>query len=451
MIDQFVAQLQSPDPNQRRQAIIALGKSRNPAALQHLAQIFRNDPEPNLRELARRAGVHIRQAMDGGAPPEPAPAASPVYIPSAPADSADSEVDEPDFYALLGRISEPSAPAPAAKPEPLPVVPAAAAPVAAAASTPAPERGRVYETSRQNVQRAREYVEQALSMNIKGDNAKAMKMLAQALHFNPNVINDGYFMSIAASVTGLEGDGAVQMILDSNQRRGFVQQAEQKKKQERIEKHLSEAKQVTWASTWFEIILFTLITAIGPVLLVLVTVESARAYLNTLPVEILETPDMQPVLATLDSYTFGSLIAVGLVSAIVGVLGLLVQTVFIHYGATLILGGHGTLRYLLELLLGFYNKWLPVIFFLSYIAVAVTFISAFSPVTLCLVLPLVLLSLYVSGKTSGKIGEAYDFGTTKGCLAYFISILIITVIFAVISLIVGRAFVVAVQNLLPSL
>jgi hypothetical protein len=59
--------------------------------------------------------------------------------------------------------------------------------------------------------------------------------------------------------------------------------------------------------------------------------------------------------------------------------------------------------------------------------------------------------MYVSGKTSGKIGEAYDFGTTKGCLAYFISILIISVIFVVLGLITAQAAGLTLQNLIPSL
>lgn len=435
MFDQFVAQLQSPDPSQRRKAIIALGTSKDPTALQHLAVIFRTDPEPSLRELARRAGVHIRRAMDLQAEAGQSAAAPPVV-------SSGDDVDEPDIDNLLGMIAASPAEAPA--PE-TPSERRSAPPEAASV----PVRGRTYETSRNDVERAKGYVDQALSMNLKGENAKAMKAMAQALQINPNLINDAYSMSIAASITGLEGDGAVQMILDSSQRKGFEQQALEQKKQRRIETHLSKAEHVTWASTWFEIIIFTIITAVGPVLQSLVTVESARAYVNTLVPELVETPEMQAALASLDQYNAGSLLIVGVVSALAGVIGLLIQTVIIHFGAIHLLGGHGTLRYLLELLLGFYNKWLPIIFFLSYITVAVGFISGFSPIVLCLALPLVLLSLYVSGKTSGKIGEAYDFGTAKGCLAYFIGILVIAVILAAVSIVAWQVLGVSLQNLIP--
>jgi asparagine N-glycosylation enzyme membrane subunit Stt3 len=88
---------------------------------------------------------------------------------------------------------------------------------------------------------------------------------------------------------------------------------------------------------------------------------------------------------------------------------------------------------------------------MSYIAVAVAFVSEFSPVLFCIVVPLILLTLYVSGKTSSKIGEAYDFGTLKGCLAHFIIILVIAVAAGVILLIVGQAFGTMLQSVIPRL
>lgn len=448
MIDQLVQQLQSTDPDQRRQAIIALGKSKDPAALQHLAQIFRTDPEPDLRDLAKRAGQHIRQAMmsaDAAPPPAAPDVAPPPDAPNAPHPSVIHLIGEPEV--------EPVAAAPAERyaheipplfddePEP---------PVRESSYAP-PTRGRDYEVTRENRERAKHYVEEALSMNLRGDNAKAMKMLAQALIFNPNMVDDGYYMSIAATITGQEGDSALQMILDSNQRESFVRTQEQRKKQERIDKHLSEARKSTWTSSGFEIILFTLIITIGPVLQVLVTVESARAFFNTLPPDITTSAQGQAYLASLRDFNLGTLLITAITSGISGVLGLLIQAVLIHFAATLLLGGHGTLRYMLELLLGYYNKWLPIIFFMSYIAVAVAFVSEFSPVLFCIVLPLILLTLYVSGKTSSKIGEAYDFGTLKGCLAHFIIILVIAVAAGVILLIVGQAFGTMLQSLIPRL
>lgn len=450
MIDQLVRQLQDPDPERRRQAIMALGKNRSPAALPHLAKIYREDPEPSLRELARRAGMHIRQGMEGGGAKAPASQAPPQPTNSVFIDEDDEppldtvmvhseDDDEPDLDALIGskakskptplsRKLQKETPAPAPKPEPEPV------PVATPAPS-APVRGQNYEVSREQVKRSKELLESALSLNMRSDNAGAMKVLAGALEVNPNLVNDGYFMSVAGSVTGLEGDGAVQMILDSNQRKGFVKLAQEKKKQERIDKHLTEAKSVTWTSTMFELVLFAIITGVGPVLERLVAGETARNFLINM------TPGMPrsmiQSITSLTVYDAGSLITTGLISSISGVVGLLLQAVIIHFIATKMLRGNGTLRFLLETLLSFYNKWLPIIFFVSFIAVAFAFISEFSPMALCVVLPLVLLTLYVAGKTSGKIGEAYDFSAGMGCFAYVVSSIIIALLSVGITLLIG--------------
>jgi hypothetical protein len=439
MIDELVQQLQSADPEQRRQAIIALGKSRDPTALQHLAQVYRTDPEPGLRDLAQRAGRHLRDAMNAAnlTPPPAAPVTprrSVIHLIGEPE-------DEPSVAAVTGGYSYDPPPLADELPE---------GPVRKSSYTP-PIQGRDYEVSRENRERAKDYVEEALSMNMRGDNAKAMKMLAQALTFNPNVINESYYMTVAGAITGLEGDGALQMIIDIHQRESFVKTQEQRIKQERIDKHLSEVRKSTWFSSGFEIVLFTLIITIGPVLQVLITVESARAFFNSLPPEVAASAQGQAYSEALSAFNLGILFSTGIISGISGIVGLLIQAVLIHYAATLMLGGYGTLRYMLELLLSYYNKWLPIIFLVSYITIAVAFVSEFSPVVLCFVIPLILLTLYVSGKTSSKIGEAYDFGTLKGCLAYFVSILILLVASVVMLLIIGQAFSTMIQSLIPQL
>lgn len=81
MIEQFLAQLHSPDPAQRRQAIIALGRAKDPRALSALAAVYRTDPLPELREMALKAGRYIKQQTQPASPvayePPPAPAVTP--------------------------------------------------------------------------------------------------------------------------------------------------------------------------------------------------------------------------------------------------------------------------------------------------------------------------------------------------------------------------------------
>ncbi len=62
-IQRYVRMLESSDPQQRRQAIIALGRSRDRAALTYLHRVYKSDPNEALRQLARQAGNHLQQNL----------------------------------------------------------------------------------------------------------------------------------------------------------------------------------------------------------------------------------------------------------------------------------------------------------------------------------------------------------------------------------------------------
>jgi hypothetical protein len=167
-----------------------------------------------------------------------------------------------------------------------------------------------------------------------------------------------------------------------------------------------------------------LIVTVGSLLGTLVAVESARNFFNAFAGSGAIDPSVARAQDLLLTVTVATYIPIGIISALVGVIGLLIQLVLVHYCARLF-GGQGTIRHLLTVLLGFYNKWFPFIYLVGYITIAGFFVTAGSPVFLCLVAILVLLTLYVTGKTSGKIAQAYDFDGARGCLAYTLSNLII--------------------------
>ncbi len=432
MINELIRQLQDPNPEVRKSAIMALGKSKDSAALKPLALVVRGDPDPALRELALKAGQYIRQQMQQQTRPRAVPFVdAPPEEPRPPATLRFQQMIEEEGRKQVEALPDPSfdeylipedAP-PVPEKEELTLDEAPPRPP----HTPVP--GRNYRVGKDDKDRAKQYLDAALSLNIGGDNAKAMKNLTEALSLNPNLINDPYFNNIAASVTGLDSDAANQMIIDRHQRKQFTETAAQKQKNRRVEQHLNEAQQASWTDVGWEVTLCALIVIIGPILAILVTNESIRNLLSQNPQM---SDEMLAALQSAQTAFASTLLTIGIVSSISSVISLLLQTVLIHFSAGM-LGGTGTWRNLIRVLLGFYNKWLPIIFFVFYITIAVTFFSQFSPVALCFVLALVLMTLYVSGKTSGKVGEAYDFGVAKGCLSLTISLLVILLINAGIS------------------
>lgn len=441
MFDSLLHQLQDPDPEARRRAILALGKSKNPDALKPLAVVVVGDPEPELRELARKAGQYIRQQTQQ----QTRPHVSPFTVSP---DEADYE-PAPEYFQVQPVVPEPE-PELSLEDQVDDLLAIDDANTTVTFTEPTKNnlvmRGRQYNIPRADRERAKQYLDTAMSHALEGDNAKALKNLASALGLDPNLLNDPYFNNVATTVTGLDGDAAAQVIIDRNERQRFTETAQRAQKSKREAEHLNTAQQATWTDVWFEVIIYSLIVIIGPVLAALVTVESARNLLGSFTEVSADLPEqLQNAQLLTQAFSLSSLLPIGIASGISGVISLLFQTVLIHFSAGM-MGGAGTWRHLIRLLLGFYNKWLPILFFVLYITIAVAFASALSPIILCFVIVLFGLSLYISVKTASKIGEAYDFGTGKGCMSLLISLVIIGIINAGISYLLAQSLSTALNS-----
>ena len=434
MIDDLIEQLTHPDPQQRRKAVIALGKSKDPEALPALSKIYTSDPDYALRDLARKAGVYIREHMP--AQPEPEP-----VMPVAPFTTSVLAA-EPDPDVTVVRRSV--------------IRPIGAAEQGTSRDNDdtyrGPVRGRTYNVPKDKVERAKGYVEAALSLNIEGDNGRALKQLTQALSLNPNLVNDSYFGSIAGAVTGLGGDAAVQLIIDRGQRKEFLSAAEREKRHHRVEQHMSVATKPTTASVTFDLVIYAAILIIGPVLLALVTVEGARSMITNLAGM---TADIDPAFieqtTVLTEFNTGILLFAGVIGGISGILSLLFQALLIHLVSVFMLRGVGTYRFLLTQMLALYNRWLPMILFVTCIAIAVTFVSGGSPIIACFGIGLALMSLMLVFKTAGKIGEAYDFGPAMGFVALILSSLLVALINVLVGYLISQALGVAITDYITML
>lgn len=52
--------LKSRDPEERKKGVIALGRVKDREAWRYLATIYKNDPDPLVRDLALQAGKYIK-------------------------------------------------------------------------------------------------------------------------------------------------------------------------------------------------------------------------------------------------------------------------------------------------------------------------------------------------------------------------------------------------------
>ncbi|MGQ9909202.1 MAG: hypothetical protein ACUVS2_10250 [Candidatus Flexifilum sp.] len=433
MFDAYVDQLNDRDPQRRREAIIALGRSKNLAAIPHLSKVFREDPDNELRELARKAATYIRQNNpDVGASTEALPGRSSSAVRLIGDAAAGSAAG-----AAAGGFAEPSEQAQAEEPR-----------------RKGPVRGRTYNVPPDKVRLARGMTEAALDANMRGDNDKAMKQLALALATNPNLVNDGYYMNIAATVTGLEGDGAIQMIVDADQRKTYIKEKVTEKKRAKIDRHMSEVRTSNWGSVGLEALTYVLINVVGPVLVLLVASELAQnafGSLNNPELSREEAATLRELRAQLPLLAGGATVPLlagsALITGLSSIIGFAIQGIFIHLIARL-LGGHGTFVHVMNELLRFLNRYFLILYLLLGIFVVVLFLTIGSPLLLCVVIPLTLYQFYLIFGIVGVVGKAYNFGTAMGCVTVLLTAIVLALIGAGLGILLGSAAQQAFQSLL---
>lgn len=441
----LLAQLNDFDPAVRKEAVVALARSKDPAALPYLATVVRTDPEPELRDLARKAGQYIQQHASAGAAeapatappapvitplaaPEPPPAAAPPPKPATPTPAP----DEP-----IGYLSRPYSTYEAEDAEALAALgvaagleglttgdPEAARAVMASGSAPGkiPVRGNSYVVSESKQKTARDLVEAALTANLNDDNGRAMRYLYQALMTNPNLINDDYYAKIASGVTEKGRDEAIQMVVDQGERKSFIKTQEKVVRDERKEKHLGEARKSSWADVLIDVVIFLAINTAGPLAVFFAISEG----MNNLDPEF--AVQLRTAGITTAGVGFGVFLPIVLLSAVTSITSLFVMSGIIHIVATLLLRGNATFAYLLTQLLRLYNRFLLIIYGLTFVAMLVLFVTAGSPLVLCVTLPIVLVSLYMLLKTLTVVGNVYDFGLAMGCVAVLAAYVVLLVI-----------------------
>lgn len=459
MIDQLLEQLASFDPDTRRQAIVALGRSKDLSALSALADVFRHDPDTELRELARKAGVYIRSQH----PDAPAPASSSASKSLAARDDLASPASRPRPSVIRSLDADDLAPPPtppgraAAKPKRDTVVDLARREdddsLLSETEAPADKgglvKGKQYFVTPDNRERAKKLTDSALTLNIAGEDAKAIKTLEQALRLNPNLINEAYFGSIASAVTGEDGDRALSVLTAGQERKTYIKQAKAVKQQARVDKHMAVVNLSTGAGVGFEMIIYLLTTILGPILVQLIAVQTTLNYAMQIAVSsedaaVQLSPIIEDLASALSVNGVISYVITGAVFAALGFLQLLVITTISHFVAKYLLRGHGTWNHLADRVLIYYNRTLPFLFFFFCLQAGIIFVGY--PISLLLFAPMGFLLFRIGNAVAGEIGEAYDIGFVRGILAYTIAAFVFAALVIGLTLIITTAFATAIEG-----
>jgi hypothetical protein len=406
MLDNRLIQLlDHPDAETRKQAIKDIAKTRDPDALSYLAAVFRTDADAEVREMARKAGVYIKKYAPGTSDVDRSTGTVTTYG----GDDDDAAYSGSGAYgsatSLYGDDDDVDS------------------------AYTAQEDKRKNEDIVENMVRVAEHdaaraqglMEQAVSAHMDGRLDKAERYLEQALRRNPNIANEVFFRSVASNITGLPADEAVVHLRTYKaKRRG-------------------SDSEVTWGDALIDLGIYWLVNVI------IFALSFIGFYL--LVVDVLDLGVTQPLtaqdLSSMAAMNIPSpeefvswirdagvpLIMLGaVVAGFFSVISLLIQYFAIHVVSLMLLGGDGTMPLLIR----------KVTLFLTFVYPIMIALGAFVSFILTLINPDLytvgallqfVVSIFVFYWFCRLIGRAYDFGAGRGCVALFLSTILLSVIF----------------------
>jgi tetratricopeptide (TPR) repeat protein len=289
MIDEWIEQLKNPDSDQRRQAIIALANTRDPAALPALAAIYRGDPDPALRDMALKAGRYIRQESE-------------KLGTTTPASSAPEKAPQPDV-------------------------------------------------SKRDAELAKFYLDAATNYQTLGDRARAIEHVGKALSLNPGRAQETFVANLILITTGMPVDEALPVLLHPDRREALIARLGGRRPLETKQEHGAGRETATWDNVGVDFLVYWVVVSVSTVAVLLLVLSKIQDMLNsmimTTPGAV--TTDLD----TLMSASIITLVVSGIFYGIVYTVSLLIQGGAIHVASTFVLGGSGTLVYLYRRLVPF--------------------------------------------------------------------------------------------------
>ncbi|MEO0565739.1 MAG: hypothetical protein AAF125_26765, partial [Chloroflexota bacterium] len=235
--------LRSSNPQERMQGIRIVAKMQNEKALRVLVKLYKEDPDEQVREFARRGAAFVANKLQEGdvpadeAPAEPEPEPEPAYDPL--------------------------------------------------------ENWEPVEVEPKDEKRARSYIDEAMDHQMGDRSEKAIAALTKALTANPNLRTDNYFLSIAGATLGMDERDAVRTLLSADKRKNLLAEGEQAKLNAATADHMAEAEKHTWNTLTVDIAIFAAILFLGGLLSLLVVDYGAGVQVNNLESRLNGTIDTE--------------------------------------------------------------------------------------------------------------------------------------------------------------
>lgn len=404
--DQLITLLESKDPARRREAIVAMARSQEPRALRYLATVHKSDPVPELRELALKAGRHLKRELESGA-------------------WMGQEEDGED-----------------------------------AAEAEEKAKHKVANVSASAEKKSKEHVDAAMTYLTKENYPLAEKEIRHAFQLNPNLRNDQFANSLAENIIGMSGDPLYEELS-----RNVSIKRKRKPKDPANEVSWSTAL-IDLAIYWVVLVAASLLGLLFSSSQLSELYNSVDW--NTIDPEAVASFEMMQAFANASlPFIIMYVVVYSLFSVIMTVIFFYAP---LHLGATMMLGGEGTFTSLIHKVTPVQIVFTLLYSIAGLFAAHVVMSSTMELLAATMQNPelyesnpaaaeqllmqysqsmqsaasiglfMMLASLVYFFVMSRQVGKTYDFGTGKGCAAIIISVVLLGVFICILSFALQSVF-----------
>lgn len=419
--------LESRNKNDRKRGVSQLAQSGDQAALKYLAAVYKTDSDPEIRELALKAGRYLKKQLEGDEMPA---AARPA-----------------------GRGAAPGA-----------------SPAAPAEEKPKAERVKV---SAGDESRSKALLDQAMDLFVAEDLAKAREFARKAFKLNPNLQFDPFYLGMGASIFDVPARDVMDTVLDAGAGDG--------RKPKRKRGEADEDGDVGWDTALVDLLFYGLVyvavAIVSALLYVIVLRDTLQNIFNNLNSvdPTFSASELEQIFGVALGASTPVVLIGTFISAFFAIIGLLIFYFFIHIAARFILGGEGTFpglihganNFMIGLMVigGVLSVLLTVYYLNAFNAVFVgtqggtinpetTDLEAFSAImnTLSLIgIGTLVFLLVITGWLSSILGRVYRFGFARGCVSLILGYVLLLVTIGCFSFILTQTLINSLMAMGPSM
>jgi hypothetical protein len=394
MIDQqLIDMLDDPNPQVRIRAVKQLAKTQSQDAVRYLAVVYKSDDDPEVRELARKAGLYIKKKMTEDA--------------WTGGDADPNAIDEPE------------------------------------------QASDEINVSSRAVEASIGQMESAMNVHMAGDDVKAAKFVEKAFLGNPNLKNDPYYLGLAATILGLPGDEVADFLLADMEYDAKSGKAKRKRKSKNVdgEDDVTTEKVVIDLVIYF-IVVATLVT-VGMLILISLFASAIQIAITESPEfaavmrgEGLADPSQQIFIDLVNGFIQGGFtisIVLGIVMGIYSVIVFVIQLGCMHIVATMMLGGEGAFKQLIHKVTGIITAFTAAYILITMLTIYLNFNGIINDDINSINLANVFNSLMSLGSLGYLVwfvmtlGKVYNFGSGSGCGTIIIGSILFLILVGIIS------------------